>query len=202
MKRGVLSSTTCITLRSLARSEAPVSDPPTIFPGTMRTRRRSRARGRSARASRRAKGSRRRRFPGDFAFQLTQSEYLALVSRLAASDPQAEDSNRSQFAAGSQKDRDPRPWAFTEHGALMAANVLRSERAVRMSVYVIRAFVRLRDIYRKLLPLLQPPPDPPKRPIGFRSRYEPAKAWRLPLRPGSELEGSRGRACRARRPGR
>jgi hypothetical protein len=73
----------------------------------------------------------------------------------------------------------------------MAANVLRSERAVQMSVYVIRAFVRLRGIYRKLLPLLQPPPDPPKRPIGFRSGDEPAKAWRLPLRPGSELEGSR-----------
>ena len=77
----------------------------------------------------------------------------------------------------------------------MAANILRSERAVQMSVYVIRAFVRLReqvaantailrrlaeidktllqqdvalrDIYRKLLPLLQPPPDPPKRRIGF-----------------------------------
>ena len=79
----------------------------------------------------------------------------------------------------------------------MAANILRSEQAVRMSVYVIRAFVRLRgalaanaailkrlaeidrsllqhdaalrDIYRKLLPLLQPPPDPPKRRIGFHS---------------------------------
>ena len=77
----------------------------------------------------------------------------------------------------------------------MAANILRSERAVQMSVFVIRAFVRLReqvaansailqrlaeidatllqhdsalrDIYRKLLPLLQPPPDPPKRRIGF-----------------------------------
>jgi hypothetical protein len=77
----------------------------------------------------------------------------------------------------------------------MAANILRSERAVQMSVYVIRAFVRLREqvaantailrrlaeidktllqqdvalreIYRKLLPLLQPPPDPPKRRIGF-----------------------------------
>ena len=77
----------------------------------------------------------------------------------------------------------------------MVANVLRSDRAVQMSVYVIRAFVRLReqisanqailkrlaeidktllqhdtalrDIYRNLLPLLQPPPDPPKRRIGF-----------------------------------
>ena len=37
------------------------------------------------------------------------------------------------------------PWAFTEHGALMAANILRSERAVQMSVFVVRAFVRLRE---------------------------------------------------------
>ena len=82
----------------------------------------------------------------------------------------------------------------------MAANILRSERAVHMSVFVIRAFVRmreqiaanatilkrlaeidktllqhdasLRDIYRKLLPLLQPPPAPPKRRIGFISDDE------------------------------
>ena len=77
----------------------------------------------------------------------------------------------------------------------MAANILRSERAVQMSVFVVRAFIRLRehiaantavmarlaeidktllqhdaalrDVYRKLLPLLQPPADPPKRRIGF-----------------------------------
>ena len=56
-------------------------------------------------------------------------------------------SNRSQFATGSQKHRDPRylPYAFTEHGALMAANVLNSREAVEMSVFVIRAFVRLRE---------------------------------------------------------
>lgn len=80
----------------------------------------------------------------------------------------------------------------------MAANILRSARANRMSVYVIRAFVRLRDglaadsailkrlaeidrtllqhdvalrdIYRKLLPLLQPPPETPRRGIGFHTR--------------------------------
>ena len=77
----------------------------------------------------------------------------------------------------------------------MAANILRSERAVQMSVYVVRAFVRLReqvaansailkrlaeidktllqhdaalrDVYQKLLPLLQPLPAPPKRRIGL-----------------------------------
>ena len=84
---------------------------------------------------------------------------------------------------------------FTEHGALMAANVLRSERAVQMSIFVIRAFVRLReqvaanaailkrlaeidetllehdvalrDVYRKLQTLLGPVPEEPKRRIGF-----------------------------------
>ena len=57
-------------------------------------------------------------------------------------------SNRSQIATGSQKHRDSRflPYAFTEHGAVMAANVLNSERAVAMSVYVVRAFVKLREV--------------------------------------------------------
>ncbi len=56
--------------------------------------------------------------------------------------------NRSQIATGSQKHRDPRflPWVFTEHGAIMAANVLNSKQAVSMSVYVVRAFVRLRQL--------------------------------------------------------
>ena len=74
------------------------------------------------------------RFPEDFVFRLTAKELEAL--------------NRSQFATGSQKHRDPRftPFAFTEHGAIMAANVLNSPRAVEMSVYVVRAFVRLREV--------------------------------------------------------
>lgn len=60
------------------------------------------------------------RFPDDFMFRLTREEAEAL--------------NRSQIATGSQKHRDPRfpPFAFTEHGALMAANVLNSERAVEV----------------------------------------------------------------------
>ena len=83
----------------------------------------------------------------------------------------------------------------------MAANILRSERAIHMSVFVVRVFVRLRehvaanqailkrraeidrtllehdtgllDLYEKLLPLLQPPPDLPKRSIGFHSKGKP-----------------------------
>lgn len=142
------------------------------------------------------------RFPADFAFRLTAEEASdwRMGRRLRSSqrlDHKWNIENRSQIVTGSQKHRDRRsaPLAFTEHGALMAASVLRSERAVQMSIYVIRAFVRLRervtanasilkrlaeidasllqhdvalrDLYKKLLPLLQPPPDPPKRRIGF-----------------------------------
>jgi hypothetical protein len=75
-----------------------------------------------------------KRFPADFIFRLTRIETAAL--------------NRSQYATGSQKHRDPRfpPNAFTEHGAIMAATILNSPRAVEMSVYVVRAFVQLREL--------------------------------------------------------
>ena len=93
------------------------------------------------------------RFPNDFTFQLTPTEAGTLKSQFATSRLQPTDSmtdlaNRSQIVTGSQRHRDPRilPWVFTEHGALMAANVLRSRRAVQMSVQVVRAFVRLREM--------------------------------------------------------
>lgn len=74
------------------------------------------------------------RFPEDFMLRLNRSEVVAL--------------NRSQIVTGSQKHRDPRfpPFAFTEHGAIMAATILNSPRAVEMSVFVVRAFVRLREL--------------------------------------------------------
>lgn len=86
-----------------------------------------------------------RRFPEDFMFQLTTKEWADLTSQFARSN---ERSSRSQFATGSQRHRDPRfsPYAFTEHGAIMAAMVLNSPRAVTMSVQVVRAFVRLREM--------------------------------------------------------
>jgi hypothetical protein len=126
------------------------------------------------------------RFPSDFTFQLTRTEAVA--------------HSTSQFAILNAQGANIKhlPYAFTEHGAIMAANVLNSPQAVAMSVYVIRAFVQqreglaandailkrlaeidktlllhdsaLRDIYQKLLPLLQPLPDPPKPKIGFRER--------------------------------
>ena len=73
------------------------------------------------------------RFPSDFMFQLTAEEFTIL---------------RSQFATSSSRwgGRRYPPYAFTEHGAIMAANVLSSERAVATSVMVVRTFVRLRQI--------------------------------------------------------
>ena len=85
-----------------------------------------------------------KRFPVDFMFRLTLPEWEDLRSHNATSSS----ANRSQFATGSQRHRDPRfmPYVFTEHGAVMAANILKSERAIQMSICVVRAFVRLRDI--------------------------------------------------------
>jgi ORF6N domain len=74
------------------------------------------------------------RFPEDYMFRLDASEIDLL--------------NRSQIVTGSAKHRDPRfaPYAFTEHGAIMAATILNSPEAVAMSVFVVRAFVRLREL--------------------------------------------------------
>jgi len=125
------------------------------------------------------------RFPTDFMFQLTRLEGLEIL-RSQIATLRRPHGQHEKYA----------PYAFTEHGAIMAANVLNSPQAVAMSVFVIRAFVQqrevlaandailkrlaeidqtllvhdkaLRDIYQKLLPLLPPPPDPPKPKIGFR----------------------------------
>jgi hypothetical protein len=142
----------------------------------------------------------RKRFPKDFAFQLTLEEFRALRSQFATLDEgyTGEGWLRSQNATLKPRRgryRKYRPWAFTEHGALQAANILRSNRAIAMSVYVIRAFIEqreklaanaailkrlpeidktllehdtaLREIYEKLLPPLAPPPEPPRRQIDF-----------------------------------
>jgi ORF6N domain-containing protein len=75
----------------------------------------------------------RERFPSDFMFQVTAKEAESLRSQIATS---------KQGRGG----RRYLPYAFTEHGAIMAASVLNSERAVEMSVFVVRAFVRLREM--------------------------------------------------------
>ena len=73
------------------------------------------------------------RFPSDFVFQLSKDDDKRLMLHFATSN------------AGRGGRRKP-PLAFTEHGAVMAASVLNTPRAVEVSVYVVRAFVRLREI--------------------------------------------------------
>jgi ORF6N domain len=74
------------------------------------------------------------RFPADFMFQLTAEEFDSLRSQIAT------------LKTGRGQHRKYLPYVFTEHGAIMAAMVLASPRAVEMSVYVVRAFVRLREL--------------------------------------------------------
>ena len=83
------------------------------------------------------------KFPGDFMFQLEPHEVETLRSQIVTS---SSESMRSQIVTAS-KTRNIRylPFAFTEHGAIMAATVLSSPRAVQMSVFVVRAFVRMRE---------------------------------------------------------
>lgn len=126
----------------------------------------------------------RLRFPADFMFQLTGREAAVLRSQFATSKP-------------GRGGRRYRPYVFTEHGALMAATVLNSQVAVRVSLQIVRTFVRLRQLLathaqlaRKLAELeqkydaqfkvvfdaireLMTPPEPePKRRIGFRTQDE------------------------------
>jgi hypothetical protein len=147
------------------------------------------------------------RFPEDFIFQLTAHEWSSLKSQIVTSSlekPQTEGVVPiwSQFVTSSKRHRGAayRPIAFTEHGAIMAATILNSPEAVAMSVFVVRAFMQMREqlaanaailkrlaeidktlleqdsalraIWTKLQPLLAPPPEPPKRRIGFNRETE------------------------------
>jgi hypothetical protein len=124
------------------------------------------------------------KFPEDFAFQLTSEEFEALRSQNATSN----------IGRGGRRYR---PYVFTDYGAIQAANVLNSPAATAMSIYVVRSFMQMREelltgaatlkrlaeidrtliehdaalraIWHQLQPLLQPPPQPPKRRIGFLS---------------------------------
>ena len=75
----------------------------------------------------------RKRFPEDFMFQLTRDEAASLTSQIAISKP-------------GRGGRRTLPYAFTEHGTVMAANILRSPKAIQMSVFVVRAFIRMRQM--------------------------------------------------------
>ena len=87
------------------------------------------------------------RFPDDFAFQVTKEETANLTSQIATLKSPASSNLRSQNATSRSHGglRYP-PYAFTEHGGIMAANVLNSKQAVQMSVFVVRAFVKLREV--------------------------------------------------------
>jgi len=76
----------------------------------------------------------RHRFPKDFVFQLRQDESELLRRQIGT------------LKSGRGQHRKYLPWVFTEHGAIMAANVLNSQRAVQMSVFVVRAFLKMRAL--------------------------------------------------------
>jgi len=124
------------------------------------------------------------RFPEDFVFQLTAEESIALRCQ----------NGTSNHGRGGRRYL---PYVFTEYGAIMAANVLNSQRAVQLSVFVVRAFIKmreqllnraemekrltdiektllshntaLRDLYQKIRPLLLPSPEPQRKQIGFQA---------------------------------
>jgi hypothetical protein len=84
-----------------------------------------------------------RRFPEDFFFRLTNRD-LAELRSLQVERSLRPLRKRSQNATASKRNIRYLPYAFTEHGAIMAANVLRSRRAADMSVFVVRAFIKMR----------------------------------------------------------
>jgi len=131
------------------------------------------------------------RFPADFVFRVRKAD---LRSQFATSKMLA--GHVSKESAAGRGGRRYQPFAFTEHGAIMAASVLNSERAVEMSIFVVRAFVRMREalatnqkIFAKLRDLeekvgnhdadieeifgaireLMRPPEPSRRKIGFET---------------------------------
>jgi phage regulator Rha-like protein len=135
------------------------------------------------------------KFPEDFMFQLTAAEFKSLRCQIGILKPSR------------GKHRKFLPFVFTEHGAIMAANVLNSPQAVQMGVFVVRAFVKMRgsfsdsrelikklaalekelksrldvhevaivDVLQRVLAILDPPsppPEPPRREIGFHVKQD------------------------------
>ena len=92
------------------------------------------------------------RFPEDFMFRLTTKEWINMRSQNVTASVQVPEienvtNMRSQIATASQKKRNTSilPYAFTEHGVTMLASILKSERAVKMSIAVVRAFIELKN---------------------------------------------------------
>jgi hypothetical protein len=150
-----------------------------------------------------------KRFPGDFMFQLSEDEARLLRSKFTAVGRQVTGdetlaTNWSQIVTSSGKHRGAkyRPYAFTEQGVAMLSSVLNSERAVKVNIAVMRAFVKLRqmletnrDLARKFSELearvgkhdeeisaiieairrLMTLPEKPRREIGFHVREKTAQ---------------------------
>ena len=145
------------------------------------------------------------RFPADFRFQLSTAEWAGLKSQIVTSNQETDKYHKvvvthAAAATGTRGGRRKLLWAFSEHGAIMAATVVNSKQAVAMSVYVVRAFIQMRErlaadaavvkrlaeidktllehdqalrtIWTKLQPLLAPPAEPPRRRIGFHTDDE------------------------------
>ncbi|MCL1921755.1 MAG: ORF6N domain-containing protein [Kiritimatiellaeota bacterium] len=156
------------------------------------------------------------RFPRDFMFQINQAEAM----NLQAIDVESNTRSRSQFVTLNAQPVDYKkvakevlppkrglnvkylPYAFTEHGATMAAMVLNSPKATEMSVFIVRTFMRIReqllastahakrlaeiektllthdsaliDLYEQIRPLLLPPPEPERKRIGFCAKEKQA----------------------------
>lgn len=117
------------------------------------------------------------RFPDDFVFRLSDQEFKAL---------------RSQFATAKWAKRRSRPYAFTEHGAVMAANVITSDIAIEASIAIVRAFVKTRKILAEHADLKRRLSDLERRVAArFEEHEEELRAIRfaiqqLSLPPGSE----------------
>jgi hypothetical protein len=92
----------------------------------------------------------RDRFPKDFVFQLSEHEWKNLRYQIGTLIPSREDQSlryqNGTLKTGRGRHRKYLPWVFTEHGAIMAANVLNSRRAVQMAVFVVRAFLKMRAL--------------------------------------------------------
>ena len=85
------------------------------------------------------------RFPQDFMFKLTEEEWFALVQKISMS-------SQVVMTYPEKRPKKATPYAFTEHGAVMLASVLRSPSAVQMSVMVTRAFIAMRQALSSMLP--------------------------------------------------
>ena len=147
----------------------------------------------------------RNRFPPDFMFQLTKEEFNHLVAQVGAGNLKSQIAISSSGWGG----RRSRPYAFTEHGVAMLSSVLHSERAVRVNIAIMRAFVRLRetlalhkelaarlaDLERKIeshdegirtlfeaIRQLMAAPEKARRSIGFHVE-EPGPIYRVRRRP-------------------